>query len=136
MGFSADELMAQDVKTALAMIHPDDLPAVLAAHARLEENGQAEVEYRQQTKSGVYRWLSNRLSLSRDSTGRPEYRNGSLRDITERKRAEEQVSRSQKTFSELVERAPFGIYIVDSQFRIAHDERRLARPERSATCGP
>jgi len=42
------------------------------------------------------------------------------RDVTGRKKAEELVSRSQKTFSELVERAPFGIYIVDSQFRIAH----------------
>ncbi len=58
-----------------------------------------------------------------------------MSDITTRKQAEEQVSRSQKTFSELVERAPFGIYVVDSQFRIAHDERRLARrsvPQRAA----
>ena len=43
-----------------------------------------------------------------------------VRDITKRKRTEEQVIRGQKTFSELVERAPFGIYIVDSGFRIAH----------------
>ncbi len=42
------------------------------------------------------------------------------REIVERKKAEEQISQSQKTFSELVERAPFGIYIVDSQFCIAH----------------
>ncbi len=42
------------------------------------------------------------------------------RDVTKRKQAEDQVRRSQKTFSELVERAPFGIYVVDSQFRIAH----------------
>ena len=49
------------------------------------------------------------------------YRVGSVtRDITEHKQAEEAVSRSQRTFSELVERAPFGIYVVDSQFRIAH----------------
>ena len=40
-------------------------------------------------------------------------------NITERKQAEEAVIRSQKTFFELVERAPFGIYVVDSQFRIA-----------------
>ena len=40
-------------------------------------------------------------------------------DITERKQAEEAVSRNQKTFSELVERSPFGTYIVDSDFRIA-----------------
>jgi PAS domain S-box-containing protein len=39
-------------------------------------------------------------------------------DITERKQAEEQSSRVQRTFFELVERAPFGIYIVDSRLRI------------------
>jgi PAS domain-containing protein len=33
--------------------------------------------------------------------------------------AEEAVSRIQKTFVELVERSPFGTYIVDSQFRVA-----------------
>jgi PAS domain S-box-containing protein len=38
---------------------------------------------------------------------------------TARQQAEEAVVQSQKTFSELVERAPFGIYVVDSQFRIA-----------------
>jgi len=41
------------------------------------------------------------------------------KEIEERKRAEEAVSRSRKTFVELVERSPFGTYIVDSQFRIA-----------------
>jgi PAS domain S-box-containing protein len=44
---------------------------------------------------------------------------GAFLDITERKRTEEALSRSQKTFSELVERSPFGIYVVDAQFRIA-----------------
>ena len=41
-------------------------------------------------------------------------------DITEHKKAEDQIRQNQKTFYELVERSPFGIYIVDSQFRIAH----------------
>ena len=43
-----------------------------------------------------------------------------VRDITERKRAEARVVQSQKTFEELVDRAPFGIYVIDSRFRIAH----------------
>ncbi len=42
------------------------------------------------------------------------------RDVTERKRAEQALQQSQKTFAELIERAPFGIYVVDAQFRIAH----------------
>jgi PAS domain S-box-containing protein len=41
-----------------------------------------------------------------------------LVDITTRKRAEELASRSQNMLFELVERSPFGTYIVDSQFRI------------------
>jgi PAS domain-containing protein len=41
-------------------------------------------------------------------------------DFLERRRAESRLSESKKTFYELVERAPFGIYIVDSDFRIAH----------------
>ena len=45
------------------------------------------------------------------------------------------LRQSQKTFSELVERSPFGTYIVDSQFRIAlmnasSQERRV--PQRAA----
>ena len=37
----------------------------------------------------------------------------------ERKRAEEATRRSQETLSELVERSPFGTYVVDAGFRIA-----------------
>ena len=91
IGFSPDELMRQDVETALAMVHPDDLPAVRAALARFEEAGFVEAEYRQRAKSGDYRWVSNHMSLTRDSAGQPLYRNGTIRDITERKRTEQEV---------------------------------------------
>ena len=39
-------------------------------------------------------------------------------DLIERKRAEAQLARSRLTFLELIERAPFGIYVVDSKLRI------------------
>ena len=56
-------------------------------------------------------------------------------DLTPIKLAGEALSQSHKTFSELIERAPFGIYVADSQFRVAHmnTSSQLAR---SATCGP
>jgi PAS domain S-box-containing protein len=41
-------------------------------------------------------------------------------DISDRKRAEAALEQSRKTFQELIERAPFGVYVIDSQFRIAH----------------
>jgi PAS domain S-box-containing protein len=39
-------------------------------------------------------------------------------DITERKRAEEALRRNEKMFSTLVEAAPFGVYFIDSEFRL------------------
>src|SRR5207302_8021462 len=44
---------------------------------------------------------------------------GTVRDITNRKTAESQLVQNQEAFSKLVENAPFGIYVVDSHFRIA-----------------
>ncbi|MCX5684584.1 MAG: PAS domain S-box protein [Planctomycetota bacterium] len=55
----------------------------------------------------------------RDSGGRIIGSVAVVRDITDHKRAEEALRRSQKTFFELVERSPFGIYIVDSRFCVA-----------------
>ena len=91
MGYSAEELMAMDSQTGRAMVHQEDQAELLAAVARLEQEGKAEAEYRQRTKSGEYRWLSNRMSLVRDAKGKPLYRNGSQRDITDRKRAEQKL---------------------------------------------
>lgn len=95
VGFSPEELMAMDVETGLAMVHPDDASAMRAAVQRLEAHGEAHAEYRQRTKKGDYRWLSNRMSMVRDSAGRPRYRNGNIRDITEAKRAEEALRESE-----------------------------------------
>ncbi|MCL5281305.1 MAG: PAS domain S-box protein [Planctomycetes bacterium] len=96
VGYCAAELMALDAAGMRAMIHPDDLPALLAALATLEQTGTAEVEYRQRTKSGGYRWMSNRMSLTCGADGRPLYRNGNIRDITDRKRAEEALRESEE----------------------------------------
>jgi PAS domain S-box-containing protein len=103
VGFSPDELMALDHETSLSMIHPDDMPAMRAVLARTEDTGKGEVEYRQQTKNGDYRWISNRMSIIRDRAGRPLYRNGNIRDITERKRAEEALLESAAKYKLLTE---------------------------------
>ena len=96
-GFSPDELMAQDTGTALAMIHPEDLPVMRAALERLQETGQADVVYRLRAKSGDYIWMSNHMNLTRDSTGQPLYREGNIRDITERKLPKETLLESEST---------------------------------------
>ena len=73
VGYSPDDFSGMDIKTALAMIHPDDLPVLRSAYARSEETGKAEAEYRQRTRNGDYIWLSNRISVDKDGSGRPLY---------------------------------------------------------------
>jgi PAS domain S-box-containing protein len=102
VGFSQDELMALNSETSLAMIHPDDLPAMRAVLARLEDTGKGELEYRQRAKNGEYRWISNNMSLVRDSAGRPLYRNGNIRDITQRKRTEEALRKAHEELEQRV----------------------------------
>jgi len=88
-GYTSAEYTSMDIKAILDMIHPDDLPAVIAAQARSLETGEAEVEYRQRKKNGEYIWISNRMSVIYDDSGKPLYRNINLRDVTERKKADQ-----------------------------------------------
>lgn len=59
------------------------------------------------------RWFENRVYPS------PEGLSVFTSEITERKQTEERLRRSHETFFNLVQNAPFGIYIVDAEFRLA-----------------
>ena len=130
-----------DYAHALERVHPEDreqLNQIVFASLAPDANGDYEAEYRLIWPDGTTRWTSakGRVYFQGEGQQRQAVRMvGVQSDITERKRAEEALSQSQKTFSELVERAPFGIYIVDSQFRIAQMNVG-SQTERSATCGP
>jgi PAS domain S-box-containing protein len=120
LGYSPEEILAMDGTAVASMIHPDDLPALAAAVTRLEEAGSADVEYRQMTREGVYRWYSNRMSFSRDGTGRPLFRTGNIRDITGQKQTEESLRNAlrkaeegERMLATIMECVPEGITIAD-----------------------
>lgn len=92
-----------------AIVHPDDLPSVKSALSRLETSSQEEVEGRVMV-NGAYRWTSNRMSLTRDKSGRPLYRDGSVRDITERKRVEENTRNEKLRLVIAQESAQAGVF--------------------------
>jgi PAS domain S-box-containing protein len=98
-GYTAAEFMAMDGETVLGMIHRDDEPAVQRALIRLCATGKAEVEYRWQKRNGELCWLANSMVLIMDEAGRPLYRNGSIRDVTARKRREEALRLSEEKFN-------------------------------------
>ena len=90
-GYSPDELMALATIHPLNTIHPNDRVKFQTAIKELEQNDKVEMEYRHQTKNGEYCWISNKMGLIRDNTGKPLYRDGTMRDISKRKQIEEQM---------------------------------------------
>ena len=60
------------------------------------------LEYRWKVKSGEYRWFIDSRKLVRDAQGKPVALVGVSRDITERKRAEEELHILNKTLEDRV----------------------------------
>ena len=90
LGYDEDEIEATHDRF-LSFLHPEDKTEVLEAiRLHLEENQPYDREFRMQTKCGEYRWFQSRGEALRDEAGRPYRMAGSIRDITERKRAEEE----------------------------------------------
>ncbi|MGC3974792.1 MAG: PAS domain S-box protein [Nitrospira sp.] len=108
--------------------HPDHLERVLNSRRRSIETGELwEETFPIRGKDGEYRWFLTRAVPIRDDQGRIARWFGTNTDITEHKRTEEDLRTAEQAlresdtrFRELVERSPFGIYVVDAEFRIAH----------------
>jgi len=94
----ADDETSCDFKELEDRIHPDDHLRVLETHKACLSGRipVLEIEHRLRHKNGSYRWILSRGACVRDSQGRPYRLAGSLTDITERKKLEQQLLQSQK----------------------------------------
>jgi PAS domain S-box-containing protein len=97
VGFSSREMNKLPVEQVLARIHPDDMERVRRELAEAEATGMGTIEYRFQCKDGTYRWLADYFVVQKDEEGRPLYYNGSVRNITGLKQAEEALHDLTKT---------------------------------------
>ncbi len=92
LGFGAEEIR-NDIEEWFCRIHPLDVAQVkVDINSHLEGlNAHFESEHRMLHKDGGYRWMLSRGIAVRDQTGRAYRMAGSQTDISERKRAEEQL---------------------------------------------
>jgi len=80
-------------------VHPEDIRSVLAEMPRFWKEGQRTFEFRFLHRDGTYRWIRDETKLVRDEAGNPAEVIGYWTDITERKRMEEQLLRSERLAS-------------------------------------
>jgi PAS domain S-box-containing protein len=92
------------LETYVQSIHPDDWPKVSAALNRSVETGKDyEADYRIVQADGSLRWVTARGSVERDGSGRAVRMPGVLVDITDRKRAEEELRHRERVSRFLAE---------------------------------
>ena len=81
-----------DLDKVREMIHPDDRETVFrTAEEAVRSGGRADCEHRLFRPNGEMRVVHSLADLKRDASGRPHKMFGTTQDITERKRAEEEL---------------------------------------------
>jgi PAS domain S-box-containing protein len=112
LGFAEDEI-TPDCEEWLKRIHPDDFVGVLKT-LRAQMDGPPAVytyEHRLQHKDGSYRWVLARSASLREASGKPARIFGTLADITEYKRAEEQLREREAQYRSIFEASNDGMVI-------------------------
>jgi len=117
IGYDREKLVTL---TFADITHPDDVEADWAQARRLlaGEIGMYSMEKRYIREGGDLVWVNLTVSLLCDAEGAPMNFISVLEDITERKQAEEAFRKNAELFTRLVDQAPTGTYVVDSEFRM------------------
>jgi PAS domain S-box-containing protein len=84
-----------NVEAFQKMIHPEDRKFFLRATQEARGGASPDVEYRIVRPSGEVRIVKSQGAVMRDVPGQPRQRFGTLQDITDRKRAEEELQQTQ-----------------------------------------
>ena len=109
---SKEELLAIDIKTKL-YFHAEDRESII-----LQEKYEEMGIFRLKKKDGSGIWVEDHGWYSLDTNGEILFHEGILRDITERKIAEEELRESEKRFKMLYEEAPIGYQSLDENWYV------------------
>jgi PAS domain S-box-containing protein len=136
LGFPPEDWVA-DPSLWARQLHPDDRDRVLLAEEdarRATERGAApagdlpavRTEYRMLASDGRVVWVSDEAYFFPTAPGGPGLFRGVMADITDRKRAEEALSRSEDRYRSLFHGVPIGLYRTDPEGEILDANQTLA----------
>jgi PAS domain S-box-containing protein len=113
----------------LNLIHPEDRPGVAdAAAAALVRGGpRYDVEYRVVRPDGSERTVHSQGEVAWDDSGRPLRQFGVLQDITELRRAEQELGASEARFRTFVDQATDAFFLLDDRSIIVDVNREACR---------
>lgn len=123
-GYAPEDLIGHPMQE---FIHPDDMEEVLASFNRsLETEVKAALVFRFTGKSGDVIWFEER-GVQRREHGELIGFSGVIRDITERRRAEEMLRESEAKYRNLIETTSTGYLILDSRGLVVDANQEYVR---------
>ena len=138
IGYEHDEI-SDSLEEWERRVHPDDLPGILEKIQTFIAKGAPnyEVEFRFQHRDGRYIWILTRAALIKNETGRTVRVMGSHVDITDRKRAEDELRQSEELYRALITTSPAGVLVMQNgRYTYANDAaKRLLGYEPHETIG-
>jgi PAS domain S-box-containing protein len=123
-GYSEEEFLK---RTFRDLTHPDDLAASVERVRQLKdrEANSFQIEKRYVHRDGHIIWALLNLAIVRDADGEGSYLIGQIQDISERKRAEDELIWRTAFFEAKVNSSPDGILVVDSGLKIIVENHRM-----------
>lgn len=121
LGYEEEEL-ANTFESWETRLHPEDHDRALM-HVRsylANPAGGYQQEFRLQHKDGTYRWIQARASLVTEPNGRRVRLLGSHVDITDRKRTEEALQRSERQLRTVLDTLPIGVWFTDEKGHVLY----------------
>jgi len=101
-GFALGDTEEHGIEEWSALVHPEDLPGALQALETSKQDGVAEAEFRWGTRGRECHWFHACLKSVLNADGEPTHIVIISRDITERKRMEQELRESKKCAHDLI----------------------------------
>jgi PAS domain S-box-containing protein len=126
MGYETPEDLMHGVNDVAQTVYVD--PAVRAEYkARMQRDGMVrEFEYQVRRRDGSLLWLSDSATAARDETGEIVRYEGTVRDITDQKRAEDAIAEGRRMLQEVIDTVPAVINVKDKNLRYVLMNRYMA----------
>jgi PAS domain S-box-containing protein len=114
LGYTPQEVLV-DPHLWHRLIFPEDHKRAMDAVHKTLETGKAVEEYRMMHCDGRVIWIRDTSVLICDKEGKPQFVQGFMEDITERKLAEERVKLNESRFRAMIENGLDFISLLDAQ---------------------
>ncbi len=126
MGYETPEELIRATLDIARTIYVD--PSARAEYQlRMERDGMVrEFEYQVRQRHGSILWLSDSATAVRDDAGKVTRYEGTVRDITDQKRAEAAIEEGRRLLQQVIDTVPAVINVKDTQLRYVLMNRYMA----------